>query len=308
MDVEAGLLCGIMHWPDDDTPRLVYADWLDEHGQPERAEFIRVQCEMAAIPDPPPEPTIGARSASREQRLAALMEWKKKWRALYYRLRERERELLAVGIIKNDGPRDWHRWLPEAIRPDCKITVLTDTSNRLVLHNGDGPHMHVEFGRGFPVCLSLSWRTFAGRRCELCDGSGRHETSFLSDETDVSDDCRGRSRAPGVCDVLVWRPEWRMQCPECEGTGCRVHVSCCSDGLVPRPTPPQAVPLEKIVLTTMPAVLFRGTDHYALLDQPSGKRYARSEVGRVEEVGLQTAVKNILSAEWPGIAFKLPNS
>ena len=25
----------------DDTPRLVYADWLQENGQPERAEFIR---------------------------------------------------------------------------------------------------------------------------------------------------------------------------------------------------------------------------------------------------------------------------
>jgi uncharacterized protein (TIGR02996 family) len=34
--------------PADDTPRLVYADWLDEHGQPERAEFIRLQCERWA--------------------------------------------------------------------------------------------------------------------------------------------------------------------------------------------------------------------------------------------------------------------
>ena len=33
--------------PADDAPRLVYADWLDDHGQPERAEFIRVQCELA---------------------------------------------------------------------------------------------------------------------------------------------------------------------------------------------------------------------------------------------------------------------
>jgi uncharacterized protein (TIGR02996 family) len=33
--------------PDDDAVRLVYADWLDEHGQPERAEFIRVQVERA---------------------------------------------------------------------------------------------------------------------------------------------------------------------------------------------------------------------------------------------------------------------
>jgi uncharacterized protein (TIGR02996 family) len=35
--------------PDDDTPRLVFADWLDEHGEPKRAEFIRVQCEMEQV-------------------------------------------------------------------------------------------------------------------------------------------------------------------------------------------------------------------------------------------------------------------
>jgi uncharacterized protein (TIGR02996 family) len=31
---------------DDDTPRLVYADWLDEHGDPDRATFIRTQCAL----------------------------------------------------------------------------------------------------------------------------------------------------------------------------------------------------------------------------------------------------------------------
>ncbi len=29
--------------PEDDLPRLVFADYLDEHGEPERAEFIRLQ-------------------------------------------------------------------------------------------------------------------------------------------------------------------------------------------------------------------------------------------------------------------------
>jgi uncharacterized protein (TIGR02996 family) len=43
----AALIAAIRAAPDDDAPRLVYADWLDEHGQPERAEFIRVQCELA---------------------------------------------------------------------------------------------------------------------------------------------------------------------------------------------------------------------------------------------------------------------
>jgi uncharacterized protein (TIGR02996 family) len=33
----------------DDGPRLVYADWLDEHRDPDRAEFIRVQCELARM-------------------------------------------------------------------------------------------------------------------------------------------------------------------------------------------------------------------------------------------------------------------
>lgn len=33
--------------PDDDTLRLAMADWLDEHDQPARAEFIRVQIALA---------------------------------------------------------------------------------------------------------------------------------------------------------------------------------------------------------------------------------------------------------------------
>lgn len=32
--------------PDDDLPALVYADWQDEHGQPEHAELIRVMTEL----------------------------------------------------------------------------------------------------------------------------------------------------------------------------------------------------------------------------------------------------------------------
>jgi uncharacterized protein (TIGR02996 family) len=43
----AALLRAVLADPGDDAPRLVYADWLEENGQPERAEFIRVQCELA---------------------------------------------------------------------------------------------------------------------------------------------------------------------------------------------------------------------------------------------------------------------
>lgn len=42
-------LQAIMADPDSDTPRLIYADWLEEQGDP-RGEFIRVQCEAASLP------------------------------------------------------------------------------------------------------------------------------------------------------------------------------------------------------------------------------------------------------------------
>jgi uncharacterized protein (TIGR02996 family) len=49
MTDEAALLAAIVAHPDEDTPRLAYADWLDEHNDPDRAEadraeFIRAQC------------------------------------------------------------------------------------------------------------------------------------------------------------------------------------------------------------------------------------------------------------------------
>src|SRR6266508_1706563 len=51
MTPEVGFLRA-MQEDEDDTSRLIFADWLDEHGQPERAEFIRIQCELARwVPD-----------------------------------------------------------------------------------------------------------------------------------------------------------------------------------------------------------------------------------------------------------------
>lgn len=41
------LLDAIFDHPDEDTPRLVYADWLQENGQQNYAEFIRLQCAVA---------------------------------------------------------------------------------------------------------------------------------------------------------------------------------------------------------------------------------------------------------------------
>jgi uncharacterized protein (TIGR02996 family) len=52
--LEAAFLQDIKDHPDDDTPRLIFADWLEEHGQPERAALIRVQVERARLPEADP--------------------------------------------------------------------------------------------------------------------------------------------------------------------------------------------------------------------------------------------------------------
>lgn len=44
------LLAAILANRDDDSVRLVYADWLQENGEEERAEFIRVQVELTSDP------------------------------------------------------------------------------------------------------------------------------------------------------------------------------------------------------------------------------------------------------------------
>src|SRR5262249_54353685 len=40
---DRAFLDAIIEDPEDDTPRLVYADWLDDQGEAERAELIRLQ-------------------------------------------------------------------------------------------------------------------------------------------------------------------------------------------------------------------------------------------------------------------------
>jgi uncharacterized protein (TIGR02996 family) len=62
-------LRAICQAPDDDAPRLVFADWLDENRDPERAEFIRLQIRQARESD-------GAGLESRCEELFVTQRWK----------------------------------------------------------------------------------------------------------------------------------------------------------------------------------------------------------------------------------------
>jgi uncharacterized protein (TIGR02996 family) len=53
MTHDEAFLRAIIADPDDDGPRLVYADWLEERGDPQ-GEFIRVQLALASLPEGDP--------------------------------------------------------------------------------------------------------------------------------------------------------------------------------------------------------------------------------------------------------------
>src|SRR4051794_35794757 len=61
MSSDQGFLEAIFAEPDDDGLRLIYADWLEERGDP-LGTFIRTQVALAALPsDDPRRPELEAR-------------------------------------------------------------------------------------------------------------------------------------------------------------------------------------------------------------------------------------------------------
>jgi uncharacterized protein (TIGR02996 family) len=133
MSEEAALLKAIVAAPDEDTPRLVYADWLDENradsrpspaqGPSARAEFIRVQCRLAAGAFHDPDyPEL----LERERDLAA-------W------LTTHDPHQLAAPMIQTAADRlewgnenDWHRGFREILGFDDYEETPTETIEKLV--------------------------------------------------------------------------------------------------------------------------------------------------------------------------------
>lgn len=69
MDEEADFLRAWLERPDDAALLLVYADWLDEHAQAAKAQFLRVTVELS-------------RASADQRRTAEARELRRRWRAL----------------------------------------------------------------------------------------------------------------------------------------------------------------------------------------------------------------------------------
>jgi uncharacterized protein (TIGR02996 family) len=93
--------------PDDDTPRLVLADWLDDHGESARAEFIRSQCRLVSENE---ALTPNAREKAQEQCRTLLARHGGAWLGPLWRFPQAvlgwHRGLLAVRGLSQFGPED----------------------------------------------------------------------------------------------------------------------------------------------------------------------------------------------------------
>jgi uncharacterized protein (TIGR02996 family) len=118
VSLEQAFLRDVNERPHDDTPRLVYADWLDDNGRPERAEFIRVQCRLAELPTGHPE-----RPALKKRERALRKKNGKEWRQPLpppYRSGPFFRGFVTPRLCIHASP--WvteHFLTPEFLPPDC---------------------------------------------------------------------------------------------------------------------------------------------------------------------------------------------
>lgn len=121
--MNAELLDAIIADPDDESLRLVYADWCEERGDP-RADFIRVQLELAK-PEPPNRTRLLVRQADLRHA------HRRRWNGELYR------RLIGTPLTAAAGRRQpirgwtYRRGFVEAVRITPAALDAADTLRRL---------------------------------------------------------------------------------------------------------------------------------------------------------------------------------
>jgi uncharacterized protein (TIGR02996 family) len=163
-DDRAAFLAAIIAAPKDDLPRLIYADWLDEHGEPARAEFIRVQCDLAKW-------TCNFKQTREQPGWFHDCGTDDKGYWLCQPLRGREQDLLE------EHAGAWTDFLPEDVVtrecPACSEGGVVDPETGIIECRtcdctGRIPdYDNVEFRRGFVEEITLPWQVFLERRSAI---------------------------------------------------------------------------------------------------------------------------------------------
>jgi uncharacterized protein (TIGR02996 family) len=219
---DTAFLAQICALPEDDGPRLVYADWLEEYGQCDRASFIRVQCELA-----------NRRACYHCCRVEDCCEvgdprygfHEENWCRKHVDLRRRERELSmrcavwAGGVMKALGA--------DRVRHHKLSTHFTD----LKFLRGNQVPVLGNFRRGFVDRVELTTELFFGGPCGRCEGEGRLTTDTGGNVWhSVCPDCRdpetgeSNGRVEGVAAALFAQaPVTKVQLSDKRPARCVIH-------------------------------------------------------------------------------------
>jgi uncharacterized protein (TIGR02996 family) len=180
--------------PDDDTVRLVFADWLDENGDPGRAKFVRLQIECSKTVNPVPEDdaTLG---------------------------------LLYDAMDLLDSAEARGVWWPYfvgtspyfKVRPEGGDAVCVEYE---VQHNSYWQmNKIVRFRRGFPdMVFATTQDLVGGNACQWCSGKGyvkvnrRHGNGT---RRSGCPECRGKGVGRGLFDYVAANPIENISVYDC---------------------------------------------------------------------------------------------
>jgi uncharacterized protein (TIGR02996 family) len=315
---ELGLIAAVCADPDDDVVRLAYADYLEENagavpcpahchrgrvctsdiyegtewedcptcngsgtapdGRADRAELIRVQCELAKLDET----------------------WQARWNAGTlgddHPVKRRADRGYGLSMEAMDALTAFDtRRLALRRREGALFSAVCDqfprySSSQVRLESQASGEWPIEMvvRRGFVERLALSWEAFAGGECGRCGGLGRsgqdrcakcgksirHTNHWCCGVNYNCPDCKSddqyrasTGRTPGIHRDLIWWPDAKDECPGCKGkkgrinpTGGHVEFSgpyprwedcyqCSGQGTVPRPVPPTAQPVTHVTIT-----------------------------------------------------------
>lgn len=184
---EDAFLKSIREHPHDETCRLVFADWLEEHREPGYADFIRAHCQLARLPETSPNrPT--ALAAAKEAAQQAL-------RPICARPDDDAPRLIYAAMLELSSDPD-ERIRAEFIRLQCLYAHEVDNLSKLpprrrlaaedslqrletqilIMENkhpeweevlNDLGGTAVVFQRGFPAIMSISVEKFLEHGAKL---------------------------------------------------------------------------------------------------------------------------------------------
>lgn len=133
-DTGSALHRAILLHPADDDRRLVYADWLEEHGDVDRAEFVRAQVELACMTyrpacdhryrpaTIPPLPTPKCPGCRYDKRLRALRRRERElWLLLYNRMASEANRAMRLPRVTSEGCSIG--WCPTPISTERIVTT-----------------------------------------------------------------------------------------------------------------------------------------------------------------------------------------